>query len=213
MARLHRLSRDEARRAGVPQVDSYSRLLGARDVVMPVLAERLEREARARVQAWWDALAADDRMRTERLAVCHHDLWHDNLLRSDEGRLSGVLDMAHVEIGDPAHDFAAPRYFGQPFLEELIAAYHESGGAYDAEDACAGRLWEGGSRVHSYLRRLAWSKRVLRLLLEVRTREAFARLEELCRYVVDDVLHGPNVVDAARDLARRAMLASLSPPT
>jgi macrolide phosphotransferase len=144
MARLHGLPLDEARHAGVPEVNSYRRLLGARDVVMPVLRERLGGDAFARSEAWWAAFAGDARMRTERLAVCHHDLWHDNLLRSPAGRLSGVLDIAHVEIGDPAHDFGAPRYFGEVFMRELTAAYRSAGGHLDDDDAYrARRFYEG----------------------------------------------------------------------
>ena len=144
MARLHQLPVTEARAAGVPQVDSYRRLQGARDVVTPVLAVRLPPAARARIEAWWAALAADRRMQTSRLAVCHHDLWHDNLLRSLSGRLSGVLDIAHVEVGDPAHDFSAPRYFGEAFTAELISAYRAAGGNFDVSDAYrAQRFHEG----------------------------------------------------------------------
>jgi aminoglycoside phosphotransferase (APT) family kinase protein len=144
MARLHALPIDEARAAGVPEVDSYRRLLGARDVVLPVLAARLEARALARIEAWWAAFAADDGMRTGRRAVCHHDLWHDNLLRSESGRLSAVLDIAHVELGDPAHDFSAPRYFGNAFMAELVAAYRDGGGHLDAGDEHrAKRFYEG----------------------------------------------------------------------
>jgi aminoglycoside phosphotransferase (APT) family kinase protein len=144
MAKLHHLPAGEARAAGVPEVDSYRRLLGARDVVLPVLAGRLEAGAFARVEAWWAALAADGRLRADRLAVCHHDLWHANLLRSDEGRLSGVLDLAHVEIGDPAHDFAAPCYFGDAAVAVLLDAYRAAGGRFDEDDAYrARRFYEG----------------------------------------------------------------------
>ena len=144
MARLHQLPVTEARAAGVPEVDSYRRLLEARDVVMPLLAVRLPPAALACVEAWWVALAADQRMRTPRLAVCHHDLWHDNLLCSASGRLSGVLDIAHVEVSDPAHDFPAPRYFGEAFMAELIFAYRAGGGKLDVSDAYrAQRFHEG----------------------------------------------------------------------
>jgi aminoglycoside phosphotransferase (APT) family kinase protein len=144
MARLHQLPADEARAAGVPEVDSYRRLLGARDVVMPVLAGRLDADAFARIEAWWAAFRPDLRMRTPRLVVCHHDLWHANLLRSESGRLSGVLDIAHVELGDAAHDFAAPRYFGDAFVAELLSAYRAEGGHFDADDEYrAQRFYEG----------------------------------------------------------------------
>lgn len=144
MARLHQLPIDEAGVCGVRDVDSYRRLLGARDVVMPVLAARLPPAALARIETWWVAFAADHRMHTHRLAVCHHDLWHDNLLRSESGRLSGVLDIAHVEVTDPAHDFSAPRYFGAEFMAELISAYRSAGGRFEDGDAYrAQRFHEG----------------------------------------------------------------------
>ncbi len=133
MARLHQLPVTEARAAGVPEADSYRRLLEARDAVMPMLAVRLPPAALTRVEAWWVALA-----------VCHHDLWHDNLLRSASGRLSGVLDIAHVEVSDPAHDFSAPHYFGEAFMAELIFAYRADGGKLDVSDAYrAQRFHEG----------------------------------------------------------------------
>lgn len=135
MAKLHRLPVGGADAAGVPFVDSYRRVLSARSVIRTVLAERLRPEETAPIDAWWKRFARDARMQGSRISVCHHDLWHDNLLRSPAGRLSGVLDLAHVELGDPAHDFAAPRYFGATFMRELIASYREAGGQYDAEDA------------------------------------------------------------------------------
>ena len=133
MARLHALPVDEARIAGIADVDAYRRILGARDVVMPVLTRRLEPAAVGVIERWWAGLAVDARMRTARVAVCHHDLWHDNLL-SSAGRLSGVLDLAHVELSDPAHDFAAPRYFGEDFMAALLDAYRSAGGLHDADD-------------------------------------------------------------------------------
>jgi aminoglycoside phosphotransferase (APT) family kinase protein len=144
MARLHSLPVRQARAAAVPEVDSYRRLLGARDVVMPHLAARLDSAALHRVEEWWEVLAADARMASRRVAVCHHDLWHDNLLISETGRLCGVLDLAHVELSDPAHDFGAPRYFGEAFMTELIAAYRAGDGQFGAEDRYrARRFYEG----------------------------------------------------------------------
>lgn len=134
MARLHALDATEALSAGVKRVDAYERMVGARNVVMPVMADRLSRHVVQRIEGWWEAFSADARMRVDRLSVCHHDLWHDNLLISDDGRLSGVLDLAHVEVTDPAHDFAAPRYFGEPFMRHLLDAYRTAGGSFDAED-------------------------------------------------------------------------------
>ncbi len=143
LARLHALDADIARAAGVLDVDAYERMLGARPVVMPVLAARLHRPAFTRIEAWWEAFASDSRMRTKRRTLSHHDLWHDNLLRSDDGRLSGVLDLAHIEIADPAQDFAAPRYFGHDAFVDLLIGYGRAGGRLTAGDMHrARRFWE-----------------------------------------------------------------------
>jgi macrolide phosphotransferase len=143
MARLHALPVAEARGAGVPEVDTHRRVLGARDVVTPVLAARLPAAALQRVEVWWKAFASDGRMATARRTVCHHDLWHENLLRLESGRLAGVLDLAHVEIADPAQDFAAPRHFGEAFFERLVAAYVDAGGKFgEGEAHRAWRYWE-----------------------------------------------------------------------
>jgi aminoglycoside phosphotransferase (APT) family kinase protein len=141
MARLHRLPVDAAKAAGLPEVDAFGRILGAREVVKPVLVKELEAHAFDRVASWWEGFAADEEMRSRRLAVCHHDLWHDNLLRSSEGRLSGVLDLAHVELSDPAHDFAAPRYFGERFFERLVTAYGRAGAALGEGDLYRARRY------------------------------------------------------------------------
>jgi aminoglycoside phosphotransferase (APT) family kinase protein len=144
MARLHRIPVAEARAAGIPQIDAYDRLLGARHVVMPVLAKRCDAAVLSRIETWWAALASDPRMRSGRVAVCHHDLWHDNLLCDGYGRLSGVLDLAHIERSDPAHDFAAPRYFCALFMEQLMSAYRLAGGGFGPDDEHrADRFHEG----------------------------------------------------------------------
>ena len=144
MAQLHAIPVAQAQWAGFPEVDSRRRLVGARDVVIPVLEERLNTGEFKRVLAWWESFVTDPRMHCDRLAVCHHDLWHDNLLMDADGHLSGILDWSHVGIGDPAHDFSAPRYFGEAFMTRLHDAYAEAGGRFD-DDAVyrAQRFWEG----------------------------------------------------------------------
>ena len=95
LARLHGLPPDAVRTATVPEVDPRRRVLNAQPVVAPVLENRLSAEEMARVLQWWEDFAGDPRLLTSRLAVCHHDLWHENLLMSPEGRLTGVLDWSH----------------------------------------------------------------------------------------------------------------------
>ena len=135
LARLHSIPVEQAKPAGIPQVDSLTRLLGVRNVVMPVLKKRLEATELVSIEDWWEKLATDSRMRHGPLTVCHHDLWHDNLLMETDGRLSAVLDWSDVEIGDPGRDFSAPRYFGAAFMDHLIDAYVAAGGTFDAATA------------------------------------------------------------------------------
>ena len=144
MAQLHAIPVDQAQRAGIPVVDSRTRLIGGRDVVVPLLGKRLNAGEFKRVLAWWEAFVIDPRMHCDQFAVCHHDLWHDNLLMDADGRLSGILDWSHVKIGDPAHDFSAPRYFGGEFMTHLHDAYREAGGRFDYESVHRSqRFWEG----------------------------------------------------------------------
>ena len=111
---------------------------------MPVLRESLSADELGRVQRWWEVLHQDGRMVPHEVRVCHHDLWHGNLLIDDTQGLSGVLDWAHVEIGDPAHDFAAPRYFGERFFGWVVNAYVANGGSFGAEERHrAQAYWEG----------------------------------------------------------------------
>jgi aminoglycoside phosphotransferase (APT) family kinase protein len=92
---------------------------------------------------WSEEFRSDDRMEMYELSVCHHDLWHGNLLIGESGELAGVLDWAHVEVGDRAHDFAATRYFGKRFRKWLIDAYLESGSSFGSEDKYRARkYWE-----------------------------------------------------------------------
>jgi hypothetical protein len=35
---------------------------------------------------------------------------------------------------DPAHDFAAPRYFGEDFMSQLLSGYRSAGGGFNLED-------------------------------------------------------------------------------
>ena len=62
----------------------------------------------------------------------------------ESGELAGVLDWAHVEIGDKAHDFAATRYFGERFRRWLIDAYLDNSGSFGpGERYRTQKYWEG----------------------------------------------------------------------
>ena len=73
-------------------MNTFQRLIGAEDVILPVLSDKLSTPEIRLVQAWWEELRSDDRMQVNELSVCHHDLWHGNLLIGESGELAGVLD-------------------------------------------------------------------------------------------------------------------------
>jgi aminoglycoside phosphotransferase (APT) family kinase protein len=144
MAQLHSAPVDQAIDSGISEVNSFERLISAEDIVMPALRRRLSAPEFVHLLAWWEEFRSDDRMQLYELSVCHHDLWHGNLLIGKSGELAGVLDWAHVEVGDRAHDFAATRYFGEQFNRQLIDAYLENGGSFGVEDQYrAQKFWEG----------------------------------------------------------------------
>ena len=153
MARLHALSPEYLQTAAIPEVDPRKRLLNAQPVVMPVLEKRLSAQEMVRVLRWWKDFNEGYGLQMDRLAVCHHDLWHENLLIGPGGRLTGVLDWSHIELGDAAHDFAAVHDFGEPFLRSVVRSYRCAGGHFEyAEHQRARLYWEG--RVFG---KLAWA--------------------------------------------------------
>ncbi len=136
---LHRIPREEAGGLPVMGPEAHRHELAAlRDEVLPTLRGTLtEREYRI-VTRWWDELLADAAMARYPLAVCHGDLWYENILVERAGdpgsafRVTGVLDWENAVVGDPARDFATQLHLGAPFAERVIAAYRAAGGELDA---------------------------------------------------------------------------------
>jgi aminoglycoside phosphotransferase (APT) family kinase protein len=66
LAELHAVPVEEAQAAGVPAVNALARLLDARPVIAAVLRRNLQNRQFDRIEAWWDALVEDPRMRNVR---------------------------------------------------------------------------------------------------------------------------------------------------
>lgn len=150
---LHSMPVEETKKLGVTVVDPMRRLAGAKPVVMPVLANRLNSSDYRRLESWWANLRVDQGKVDYQLTVCHHDLWHENLLVDANGHLAGVLDWSHIEIGDPAQSFAAIHHFGPSLVDQFIDAYRAAGGVLTDDDLRRIRIhWEG-----RHLGALAWA--------------------------------------------------------
>lgn len=153
LVQLHSAPVDQALLVGIPRVDSVKRIIGARSVVMPELKTRLTSQEFALLDRWWDELEGDKNMFTDRIAVCHHDLWHGNLLVDPIGHLAGVLDWSHCEVGDPANDFAAIYHFGDELAQLFIDEYKNQGGSVSVDDMHRiSKFWQSRE-----LGRIAWA--------------------------------------------------------
>ena len=135
LAELHALPQSVAREAGLPEWDPRARYLELRPAVMQDLAHRLTPVQHRRIDTWWDAFAGDPAFAATDRTICHHDVWHDNILVDEHGRLAAMLDWEHVDWSDPAHDLAPLLHFGQPFFEAAVAAYRQADGRYDDDIA------------------------------------------------------------------------------
>ncbi|MFF4322752.1 macrolide 2'-phosphotransferase [Streptomyces sp. NPDC001568] len=147
------------------------------DQVRARIADRL---ARARTELplpaaglrRWRTWLDDDRLWPERLALVHGDVHpgHTLVTRPPSGppTLSGLLDWANAEVGDPAVDFVDMLYAGGvTVLDRLLEAYRAAGG--EVRDGMRAHVLERASFlwVHVALRGLdtgrpAWVETALR---------------------------------------------------
>ena len=135
LAALHRFDVATALTDGLPRADLAAWL--ARYEEFRVWAQRrvlplLSADERRRAEAMFDGFFAAARSGFE-IAVIHADLGPEHVL-CDDGAVTGVIDWGDVRLGDPALDFAWLLHgVGETFAEELLAAYRERGGPFDAK--------------------------------------------------------------------------------
>lgn len=141
---LHDVPVSEVSEAGLPQPEAtfaqYRALAGE---TRPVLKARVTPVEFGRIDRWWEAFLADERMKRFKPAVTHVDFWYENLIvDEDAARIVGVVDWEHAAIGDRAQDLATQN-LGSVFTEAVLRAYRELGGRLDDEDRYRiRRLWE-----------------------------------------------------------------------
>jgi aminoglycoside phosphotransferase (APT) family kinase protein len=132
LERLHGI-RDVRARA-----EDFLRLGNLRGATSEALSRLLTPAEYARIEAWWDEVAADERLSAYEPSLRHGDFWYENLLVSNR-RLVGVLDWGTAAYGDPAEDFATLRHVGDEFLEATLARYPAVDDAFRARIE---RYWE-----------------------------------------------------------------------
>jgi aminoglycoside phosphotransferase (APT) family kinase protein len=127
---LHSFPAPEALALGVPGPDVQpGHLELVRTTVLPPLRAALSADEYRRVEQWWDRMLADPAMTPAPAALCHGDLWYENVLVDPmRSVVTGVVDFEDANVGDPTQDFAALRYLGDRFVAATIAAYRVAGG-------------------------------------------------------------------------------------
>ncbi len=125
---LHGMSYAEASDWGLPG-DRFRRLdLESRKAPLVRVLESLQQAGITGGPAPWRRIleGTPRSYRSEQTVLVHGDLHGCQLLISEEGRLSGVIDWGDVHLGDPAVDLAvAWSSFPAPGREEFRRAYGE----------------------------------------------------------------------------------------
>lgn len=127
---LHSFPASEARVLQLPGPAEFrAQIELLRAEVLPALRPALTRQEYHTLVRWWEAFLHDPRLQQFTPVLQHGDLWYENILMdAATSTVTGVLDFENSAVGDPAQDFATLRYFGQPFVREVVEAYQAAGG-------------------------------------------------------------------------------------
>lgn len=142
---LHGVPQSEVADIGLPPPEEMSanyRTL-ARETLL-VLRDRLAPLEFERIDKWWTAFLADERMTQFEPALTHGDFWFENIIVDEHAtHVLGIVDWEHAAIGDRAQDLATLLHLGQDFTAETLRAYREQGGLFNENDHYRmQRLWE-----------------------------------------------------------------------
>ena len=109
------------------------------ETVSPVLRTRFTREECKVVESWQYSYISAAARHTFPLRLIHGDPWGENiLLNGTLDGIVGVIDFETLAVGDVACDFAAQKYVGHGFLENVVSNYKRLGG--EVEGRFADRL-------------------------------------------------------------------------
>jgi aminoglycoside phosphotransferase (APT) family kinase protein len=130
---LHSFPAHEATALGMPvERGVASWLASVRDRIMPTLRKRLSEAEHRRLEEWWLGVSTDSSLNSYEPALCHGDLWYENILVDEQsGRVIGVLDFENAAVGDRARDFATQLHLGPDFAQQVVAEYRKAGGTLE----------------------------------------------------------------------------------
>jgi aminoglycoside phosphotransferase (APT) family kinase protein len=141
LASLHRYPVAEAERLGVPHAIGWSEAVAELEAdVLPALRDLVTPDERASLERWLAEVSADAALEDFAPALCHRDLWYENVLVAGApARLVGVVDWEAARIGDPAQDLAVQWHLGESFAAAVLTAYGPPDARFSAR---VERFWE-----------------------------------------------------------------------
>ena len=104
--------------------------------VMPTLHTHLTEKEYERIRMWWESFLNQPGRDSITPKLVHGDPWGENIILNEAlNGMVGVVDFEAVRIGGVARDFAAQKYLGPRFLNQVIRQYRALGGALESHFA------------------------------------------------------------------------------
>lgn len=111
--------------------DEFLLYISNRDEVIEIydetykyLKEALTRKENLAVDRWWSNIRKDEVFQSYKPALCHGDLWYENVLVDKTcSSLKGIIDFSDMFIGDPARDLATQLYYSNSFYNLILKKY------------------------------------------------------------------------------------------
>lgn len=124
--------------------------------VMPTLQTQMTEEEYERIRMWWESFLNHSGKDSFTPRLIHGDPWGENIILNETlDGVVGVIDFEAVSIGDVARDFAAQKYLGAAFLNQVTEQYQAVGGELESHFAVRLQGW-------SLLRELAGLRYAIR---------------------------------------------------
>lgn len=99
------------------------------ETVSPVLRVHFKKEEYRVIESWRYSDISAAARHAFSSSLIHGDPWGENILLNETlDKIVGVIDFETIAVGDVARDFAAQKYVGHGFLENVVSNYERLGG-------------------------------------------------------------------------------------
>ncbi|MFY9176758.1 MAG: phosphotransferase [Caldicoprobacterales bacterium] len=125
IASLHKIPYYKHNFRIIPKIENDKRVLRVlRNATSEFLKSNLTDNEYKKMETWWEKILSDETFYHHRLALCHGDIWYENILVDESyTRIVGVVDFSDMKIADPAVDLAPQIYLGREFHNAVLHEY------------------------------------------------------------------------------------------